>query len=157
MNCKRAAIVALVFTVVVAVNPYSAFADDKADVTAAVHKFFDNLDDAHLKTALAVCDAPTSIIDEFPPHVWHSATACAVWWKGLKDYNKKVGITDGNATLGEAWSVDVTGDRAYYVAPTTYTYKQNGKPMNEDHAVFTVALRKAAGGWKITGWSWAKH
>ncbi|HEV2113471.1 MAG TPA: nuclear transport factor 2 family protein, partial [Terriglobales bacterium] len=83
--------------------------------------------------------------------------ACAVWWKGLNDYDKKVGITDGNAALGAPWSVDVAGDRAYFVAPATYTFKQHGKPVNEDHAVFTVALRKAAGGWKITGWTWAKH
>jgi ketosteroid isomerase-like protein len=157
MNFKRFAGAALAVVFALAVSPKPAFADDKADVTVAVHKFFDNLDAAHLKTALAACDSPASIIDEFPPHEWHGATACADWWKAYNEYNKKSGITDTSAALGGPWSVDVTGDRAYFVAPATYMFKQHGKPVNEDHAVFTVALRKTSAGWKITGWSWAKH
>jgi hypothetical protein len=68
-----------------------------------------------------------SILDEFPPHEWHGATACADWVEGVGCYDEKNGITRGNATLGTPWTVDVSGDRAYFVAPATYTYKQHGK------------------------------
>jgi ketosteroid isomerase-like protein len=144
-------------TIISVSNPQSAFATEKADVVAAVHQFFDNLDEKTLPKALATCDSPVSILDEFPPHVWHGPTACADWFKGLVAYNEKSGITDGVATLGAPWTVDVTGDRAYVVAPAAYTFKQHGKPVKEAHAVFTVGLRRTDAGWRITGWTWSKH
>jgi hypothetical protein len=48
-------------------------------------------------------------------------TACADWWKAFHADNEKSGIMPGPATLGTPWNVDVTGDRAYFVAPMTYT------------------------------------
>lgn len=154
-NRPAGATLAVVFALVLAST--SAFASEKTDVLAAVHRFFDNLDTNHLETALAVCDSPVSIIDEFPPHEWHGPTACADWWKALDVYNVKNGITDGSATLGTPWSVDVTGDRAYVVLPATYTYKQHGEPIKESRSVFTVALKRTSAGWRITGWTWSKH
>ena len=163
MDFKRLAsatlsiVVALVLIIIIISNPKSAIASEKTDVVVVVHQFFDNLDEKKLQTALAVCDSPVSIVDEFPPHVWHGPTACADWWKGLSAYDEKSGITDGVATLGTPWTVDVTGDRAYFVAPAVYTFKQHGKLVKEAHAVFTVALRRTDAGWRITGWTWSKH
>jgi ketosteroid isomerase-like protein len=79
-------------------------------------------------------------------------------WSNAYDANaKQNGITDGIVTLGTPWHVDVTGDRAYVVNPVTYTYKQRGQPVVESGSVFTLALRKVAAGWRITGWAWARH
>jgi SnoaL-like domain len=103
-----------------------------------------------------MCDPEVSILDEFPPHAWHGPTACSDWWKGLLAYDDKSGITDGDATLGKPWTVDVTGDRAYFVAPMTYTYKQNGKSVKES-ASFSVALKRTQGEWRITSWTYAKQ
>jgi ketosteroid isomerase-like protein len=162
MDFKRIArgtmsIVFAVSIIITIISPQSAFATEKTDVTATVHQFFDNLGEKTLQKALAACDSPVSILDEFPPHVWDGPTACADWFKGLVAYNEKSGITDGVATLGAPWTVDVTGDRAYFVAPAGYTFKQHGKPAKEARAVFTVALRKTDAGWRITGWTWSKH
>ena len=140
---------------VVAAKPPAASA--KTDVVAVVHQFFDNLDPKKVETALAACDSPVSILDEFPPHIWHGPTACADWWKALLAYDEKSGITDGDAKLGPPWTVDVSGDRAYFVGPAVYTFKQHGKPVQEPHAVFTVALRRTDAGWRITSWTWSKH
>lgn len=147
----------IVFALVITVATTPAFASDKTDVVTTVHQFFDNLDPKRLDTALAACDSPVSILDEFPPHAWHGPTACADWWKGLLAYDEKSGITDGDVKLGTPWTVDVTGDRAYFVAPTTYVFKQQGKLVREAHAVFTVALRRTDAGWRITAWTWSKH
>jgi hypothetical protein len=159
MDFKRVAAATLTILFTLALSPTSAVASEHTDVVAAVHRYFDNLDKDKdkLETALAVCDSHVSILDEFPPHEWHGPTACADWWKALNAYNEKNGITGGDATLGTAWSVDVTADRAYFVSPATYTYKQHGKPVKESHAVFTVALKKTPAGWRITGWAWSKH
>jgi ketosteroid isomerase-like protein len=157
MNFKRVAATALAIVFTLTINPRSASASEQSDVTAAVHRYFDNLEKDKLETALAMCDSHVSILDEFPPHEWHGATACADWWKGLNAYDDKEGITDGEAQLGTPWTVDISGDRAYFVAPSTYTYKQHGKPVKESQAVFTVALKKTQAGWRITAWTWSKH
>jgi ketosteroid isomerase-like protein len=135
-------------------TPQSVFASDKDEIVATVHQFADNLDPKTIDKALASCDSTTSIIDEFPPHVWNS---CADWLKAFGEYNDKKGITDADAKIGAPWSVDIEGDRAYVVAPATYTYKEHGKAMKESHAVFTAAFRKIDAGWRIAAWSWAKH
>jgi hypothetical protein len=154
MDFKRVAAAAMSIVFALAVSSGSAFAAEKDDVVAAVHRYLDNLDKPE---GLAMCDSHVSILDEFPPHEWHGPTACADWWKALNAYDEKEGIADGAAALGTQWTVDVTGDRAYFVAPATYEYKQHGKPVKESHAVFTVALRRTEAGWRITGWTWSKH
>lgn len=141
----------------VALTVAPAAASEKADVMATVHQFVDGINKGDLKTAFATCAAPSSIIDEFPPHAWQGATACADWANDFDAYNKKNGITDAIATVGKPRHVDVTGDRAYVVVPATYAYKQKGKPVTESGSTLTVALQKVAAGWRMTGWAWSKH
>lgn len=134
--------------------PNQARATDKADVVATIHQFMDNLDPKTMDKALAACDSSTAIIDEFPPHVWNS---CGEWVKAFGEFDEKNGIVAGDVKVGAPWSVDVAGDRAYFVAPATYAFKDHGKDMKELHAVFTAALKKTDGGWRITAWTWSKH
>ena len=146
----------LMIALAFAINSPSTFASDKTDVVDAVNRYLNNLDADKIQTAVAMCDPEVSILDEFPPHAWHGPMACADWWKGLLAYNEKSGITDGDATLGKAWTVDVTGDRAYFVAPMTYTYKQNGKSVKET-ATFSMALKRSHAEWRITSWAYSKQ
>ena len=132
-------------------------ASDQVDAVATVHQFIDGFNKGDTKTALAACAAEGSIIDEFPPHEWHGAGACSHWANDFDADAKKNGITDGVVTLGKARHVDVTGDRAYVVLPANYKYKLNGKATEEVGSTLTVALRKGASGWRITGWAWTKH
>lgn len=149
--------VAVALSLILTGLPFTAqnlFASDRDDIVATIRQFADNLDAKTIDKALATCDSPASIIDEFPPHVWNS---CADWAKAFGEYNEKNGITDAVAKIGAPWSVDVEGDRAYVVAPATYTYKQQGKVGKELHAVFTAAFRKTDAGWRIAAWTWSKH
>jgi hypothetical protein len=127
------------------------------DVMVPVHQFVDGFNKGDTKTAAAACAEQTSIIDEFPPHEWHGAGACAQWANDYDAFGKKEGITDGKVILGTPRHVDVTGDRAYVVIPSTFKFKEKGKPTEELGSMFTFALQKGATGWRITGWSWAKH
>jgi hypothetical protein len=127
-----------------------------AEVLSAVNHFVDGFNKGDTKVLLGSCAEQTSIIDEFPPYEWHGAGACQAW---MNDYNsnaKQNGITDGLVTLGKPSHVDVTGDRAYVVIPSTYTWKEKGIPMREDGSAFTFALRKDKTGWRFVGWSWAR-
>ncbi|HEU4939129.1 MAG TPA: nuclear transport factor 2 family protein [Vicinamibacterales bacterium] len=131
-------------------------ADQKA-VVAVVNQFTDAFNKGDTKAAAATCAEQTSIIDEFPPHEWHGAGACAKWMADYDADAKKNGITDGSVKLSAPKHVDVTADRAYVVVPADYSYKQKGKPVKETSSLLTVALQKSAAGWRITGWSWSKN
>lgn len=147
-----AAVFATGQTPALAQTPASA----QADVLAAVHQFVDNFNKGDAKMTVAACADQTSILDEFPPHEWHGAGACAQW---LRDYDadaKKNGITDGIVTLGTPTHVDITAELAYVVVPANYTYNKQGKPVKEVGSMLTLTLQKGPAGWRLTGWAWAK-
>jgi len=129
----------------------------RTTVLATVNQFVDSFNKGDIKTLLAACADQTSIIDEFPPHEWHGAGACAKWMNDYDTNARKQGLTDGIVTLDSPLHVDIDSDRAYVVIPANYTLKQNGKPVKEAGSMFTFALRKGPAGWRIVGWSWAKH
>ena len=126
-------------------------------VMAVTRQFVDAFNKGDMKSMSATCAEQTSILDEFPPHEWHGAGACAKWAGDYDADAKKNGITDGVVTLSAPTHVDVTGDRAYVVVPANYSFKVKGKAAGETGSIITLALLKGAGGWKITGWAWAKH
>jgi ketosteroid isomerase-like protein len=126
-------------------------------VLATVHKFVDGFNKGDIKMIVATCAEQTSILDEFPPHEWHGTGACAKWVSDFDADAKKNGITDGVVTLSKPSHVDVTADLAYVVIPANYTFKQKGKPVSEAGSIITLTLQKSQSGWRITGWSWAKH
>jgi hypothetical protein len=107
----------------------SAVTSEETDVLAPIHQFVDGFNKGDVKFALDACAAETSIIDEFPPHEWHGAGACAKWAEDYVANAKKENITDGVVKLHNPSHVTVSGDRANVVAPTDYAWKQKGKPM----------------------------
>jgi ketosteroid isomerase-like protein len=126
-------------------------------VMAPLHQFIDGFNKGDTKSALGACAEQTSIIDEFPPHEWHGAGACAKWAADYDADEKKNGVTEGVVTLTGTRHLAVTGDRAYVVALVNYAYKLKGKPMKETGSTLTVALQKTAGGWRMTAWTWSKN
>ena len=134
-----------------------SFASEATDVMATVHQFVDGFNKGDIKSALAACADQTAIIDDFAPHEWHGAGACAAWANDFDAVAKKNGITDGVVTLKKPRHVDITADRAYVVIPANYTFKQKGKSVSESGSIITLTLQKSEAGWRITGWSWAKH
>lgn len=132
-------------------------ATDRTDVIATVRQFVDSFNKGDVKAVAATCSDQAAILDEFPPYEWHGAAACAQWTEAYDADAKKNAITDGVVTLGTPTHVDVAGDRAYVVVPANYKFKKAGRPMQEIGSILTVALQKGSSGWRITGWSWAKH
>jgi ketosteroid isomerase-like protein len=134
----------------------TALANDAADVTARVKEFVDAFNKGDVNATTAICAGETVIIDDFPPHVWSGAGACAKWMSDYDSDAKKNGITDGVVTVTGMRHVDVSGDVAYAVAVSDYVYKLKGKTVKQTQVPFTLVLRKATGGWRITGWAWPK-
>lgn len=157
MQLARFAVAMVVAATMLCGIPAEAGASDPSAVLATVRQFVDSFNKGDAATGEAACASPASIIDEFPPHEWHGATACADWSRAYDENAAKNGITDGFVTLGTPWHIDITGDRAYVVVPATYAYRQHGKPVLEPHSLFTVALKKLPAGWRIAAWTWSKH
>jgi ketosteroid isomerase-like protein len=134
----------------------SAGATEQDNVMKTVRQWVEGLNQGDTKAAIAACANETSIVDEFPPHEWHGEGACARWVSELEVYNRGLGLTDSHVTLGKPRRVDITGDRAYVVAPTEFNFKAHGKPGKEAGALFTVSLKASPDGWRITGWAWSR-
>jgi hypothetical protein len=144
----------LVLAGVLAATP--AFADDKSDVLATAKAYVDDFNKGDTAAASALCTGQAVVIDDFAPHIWQGATACADWAAALEAFAKMQGITDSKVATGKPKALSTTGDRAYAVLPAKYTYKQHGKPVNEP-GLWTFSMQKLDAGWRITGWSWASE
>jgi ketosteroid isomerase-like protein len=133
-----------------------ALADDKGDALAAAKAYADAFNKADAAAEAALCTGQAVIIDDFPPHIWQGATACADWAAALAAAAKEAGYTDLHVTTAKPKALLATADRAYAVLPALYTYRNHGKPVKEP-GLWTFALQKLGAGWRIAGWSWASE
>jgi ketosteroid isomerase-like protein len=149
---------ALLFAIVLgASTPAQAAASQEDAVMSSVNLFVNSFNKGDAKAAAALCAEETSIIDEFPPYEWHGPKACMKWIDDFGVDAKKNAITNGSVTLGKPRHVEISGDLAYVVIPSDYDYKEKGKPVKQKGSMFTLVLKKAAEGWRITAWSWASN
>jgi ketosteroid isomerase-like protein len=132
-------------------------AETQSGPMAAVEQFMSALNSGDTNRAVAACASPAAIVDEFPPHEWQGARACSDWLNAFDAFDKTQGITDDHVTLHHPLHVEIAGDRAYIVVPADYSYERRGKPILEAGSILTVALKMYPGGWRITGWAWAKR
>ena len=130
----------------------SALASDRSDITAVLNQW----NDADVAKSTAACADDASVMDDIPPYEWHGAGACANWAKDYDAYAQKNGMTDANGTIGKPRQIIITGDRAYAIAPATFSFTKEGKQV-KNIAIATFALKKIAAGWRITGWTWTLH
>jgi hypothetical protein len=126
------------------------------DPMAAVHQYIDGFNKGDAKLMAATFAVPGSILDGMAPHLWQGPTATEDWYRDVLVEGEQHGASDYFVTLGEPLHNKVTGDSAYVVVPATMTFKLQGKQITQTGAVFTVALRKLAEGWRIAAWAWAK-
>lgn len=148
----------LAFVVICLLGSVAARAgSSQTAVMAPVRQFVDGINQDDFAKLAAACAPTAAIIDEFPPHEWQGPTACSDWARGFEAGAKQAGWTNVVVTLGTPRHIDVDGDSAYVVAPASYSYRQNGKTGGESGSVWTFALRKLSTGWRIAGWTWAKH
>jgi hypothetical protein len=90
-----------------------------------------------------------SILDGMAPHVWQGPTAAQDWYRDVLIEGKHHGASDYSVMVGEPLHNNVTGDSAYVVLPATMTFKLGDKQIKQSGAIFAVALRKVAEGWRI--------
>jgi ketosteroid isomerase-like protein len=97
-----------------------------------------------------------TILDGMAPHVWRGRTAGDDWYRDVLTEGEHAGASGYRVTLETPLHANVTGDSAYVVVPASMSFDLRGNRVTQKGAVFTVALRKANGVWKIAAWAWAK-
>jgi ketosteroid isomerase-like protein len=131
-----------------------AFAASGADVSAAVRAFADAFHKGDMKAVKEMHISTPTIIDEMAPHYWSGPGAFDSWAVDLGKFETAQGISAGQVTIGMPVTQVVSGDHAYVVAPSSYSFQQKGAAMREA-AQITIVMDKAAAGWKVASWSWA--
>jgi ketosteroid isomerase-like protein len=131
----------------------SAASANDAVVDATISQFAAAFNKGDMKTAKALHVASPTIIDEVPPHLWSGPNAFDSWSAALAKSEAAEGKSGGQVAVGTPTREIVSGDHAYVIAPTTYTFKQKGVTMRET-AQFTFVMAKEASGWKVATWTW---
>jgi hypothetical protein len=126
------------------------------DPLAAVQQYLNHFNKGDSEGMAATFAVPGSILDGMAPHVWQGPTASQDWYRDVLIEGKEHGASEYFVTLGEPLHNTVTGDSSYVVVPATMTFKVHGKQVTQTGAIFTVALRKFAEGWRIQAWAWSK-
>jgi ketosteroid isomerase-like protein len=127
-----------------------------SDPMAIVRQYIDGFNKGDPKAMATAFAVPGSILDGMAPHVWQGPTAAQDWYKDVLVEGERHGASDYFVILGEPLHNNVNGDSAYVVVPATMTFKAHGKKITQRGAVFTLALRRLAEGWRIAAWAWAK-
>jgi ketosteroid isomerase-like protein len=126
------------------------------DPMAAVRHYVDAFNNGDATAMAAACAVTMQILDGMAPHVWQGPTASQDWYTDVLAEGEHVGASGYHITVAEPRRVDVTGDYAYVVVPATMTFNIQGKQVTQTGSVYTVALRKLGGDWRLTAWAWAK-
>ena len=126
------------------------------DPLAAVQQYIDAFNKGDQEAMSAAFAVPGSILDGMAPHLWLGPTAAQDWYRDVLVEGEQHGASDYFVTLGEPLHNNITGDSAYVVVPATMKFKVQNHEILQTGAMFTVALRKLAEGWRIAAWAWAK-
>ncbi len=91
-----------------------------------VKRFIATANDAELDGLFA---RDATIIENFAPYIFKGESAVETWRTGMREHTRT--LSDLVFKFGLAHDFGVTGDRAYFVLPITWTGKLRGRPFEE--------------------------
>lgn len=134
-----------------AVHP--ADASPKDEVARTLTSFGTALAAGDVKRVVSTCMTKATVIDEFPPFVWH-ATGCASWWIAFGKLVQTEGMTNVRTSAkAKPNPINIAGSSAYAVMPFRMTWTDKTGP-NWETFDGTFVMRRTASGWKIESVAW---
>jgi hypothetical protein len=95
-----------------------------------------------------------TIIDEFSPYHWEGSTALADWNRDFETHAKEIGgVSNPRVDLHDPTELDVHGNTAYAVLPTSYQYVVRARQVREK-GILTTALVKTGTTWRVAAFAW---
>jgi hypothetical protein len=91
------------------------------------------------------------IVEDFAPYVFTAKDAAAQWDAGFRQH--AIPLKDLRFSFGAAHDFERTGDRVFFVLPTTWrgVYKDR---RFEEHGAWSFVLKNTAGQWRILAYGW---
>ncbi len=96
-----------------------------------------------------------TIVENFPPYLFRGETAAADWEAGFRKHASDDGYTELAVKFGPARDFSVSGDRAYFCLPTTWTGRTHGRPF-EEHGAWAFVVQRDGSGWHILAYGWGE-
>ena len=109
---------------------------------------------AHTQSAVlppVFVDNGLVIVEDFAPYVFAGKDAAAQWDAGFRQH--AIPLKDLKFSFGPAHDFERTGDRAFFVLPTTWrgVYKDR---RFEEHGAWSFVLTNTTGQWRILAYGW---
>ena len=91
------------------------------------------------------------IVEDFAPYIFNGKDAAAQWDAGFRQH--AIPLRELKFSFGPANAFERSGDRVYFVLPTTWRgfYKDR---RFEEHGAWSFVLKSSAGQWRILAYGW---
>jgi len=109
---------------------------------------------AHVQGAVlppVFVDEGLVIVDNFAPYVFVGKDAAPRWDAGFRQH--AITAKDLKFSFGLAHDFERTGDRVFFVLPTTWQGAYKGRRF-EEHGAWSFVLKNTAGQWRILAYAW---
>ncbi len=109
---------------------------------------------AHVQGAVlppVFADDGLAIIEDFAPYIFSGKNAAAQWDAGFRHH--AIPLKDLNFSFASAHAFERSGNRVYFVLPTTWhgLYKDR---QFEEHGAWSFVLTNTSGRWLILAYGW---
>ena len=145
------AVLAFICAMIVLAGP--AHASDRDDILSLIQQGIDSFNKGDPAAAAPHFLKSPVIIDDLPPYHFRGPTAMSDWGKSYDADSKKNAITEPSMKLLQVADVEISGTHAYVAWPAIYSFKQAGKPTQQDCSI-TVVLQKIDRDWRVDVWVW---
>jgi hypothetical protein len=91
------------------------------------------------------------IVEDFAPYIFSGKDAASQWDAGFRRHAEP--LKDLKFSFGPAHDFERTGDRVFFVLPTTWRgfYKDR---RFEEHGAWSFVLKNTAGQWRVLAYGW---
>jgi hypothetical protein len=116
----------------------------------ALARYMTDVEGATLPSVFA--DSGVVIVEDFAPYIFRGQDAATRWNVGFRRHAGF--LRDLTFTFGTAHDFDRTGDRIYFVLPTTWRGVYRNTRQFEEHGAWSFVLENSSGQWRIIAYGW---
>jgi hypothetical protein len=94
------------------------------------------------------------IVENFAPYLFSGADSLSRWAAGFAAHAREGGLSELSVRFGKAHDLSLSGSRAHFSLPTTWTGRAKGTGFVEDGGWSFVLVRDGSA-WAIACYAWS--